>query len=71
LLRTARSVGLTYANSAEKAAETARAGGSADGQPVIAIKADSADPKARRGCGGTDDRTLWPSRHSGRHAGIE
>src|ERR1700737_5185369 len=36
---------LTYANSAEKAAETARAA-EAHGQPVIAIKADSADPKA-------------------------
>src|SRR5712675_1352881 len=35
----------TYANSAEKAAETARAA-EAHGQPVIAIKADSADPKA-------------------------
>src|ERR1700721_3928618 len=39
------SVALTFANSAEKAAETARAG-EAHGQPVIAIKADSADPKA-------------------------
>src|SRR3981081_3588192 len=39
------SVALTYANSAEKAAETARAA-EAHGQPVIAIKADSADPKA-------------------------
>src|SRR5258706_7221932 len=39
------SVALTYANSAEKAAETARAAGT-HGQPVIAIKADSADPKA-------------------------
>src|SRR5882724_7665514 len=33
------SVALTYANSEENAAE-------AHGQPVIAIKADSADPKA-------------------------
>jgi NAD(P)-dependent dehydrogenase (short-subunit alcohol dehydrogenase family) len=39
------SVALTYANSAEKAAETARAA-EARGQPVIAIKADSTDPKA-------------------------
>ncbi len=39
------SVALTYANSAEKAAETARSA-EAHGQPVIAIKADSADPKA-------------------------
>src|SRR5258707_1715480 len=39
------SVALTYANSAEKAAEIARAA-EAHGQPVIAIKADSADPKA-------------------------
>src|SRR5258705_4262313 len=39
------SVALTYANSAEKAAETARAA-EAHGQPVIAIKANSADPKA-------------------------
>src|SRR6476620_6709297 len=39
------SVALTYANSAEKAAETARAA-EAYGQPVIAIKADSADPTA-------------------------
>jgi 3-oxoacyl-[acyl-carrier protein] reductase len=39
------SVALTYANSAEKAAETARAA-VAHGQPVITIKADSADPKA-------------------------
>jgi NAD(P)-dependent dehydrogenase (short-subunit alcohol dehydrogenase family) len=39
------SVALIYANSAEKAAETARAA-EAHGQPVIAIKADSADPKA-------------------------
>jgi 3-oxoacyl-[acyl-carrier protein] reductase len=38
-------VALTYANSAEKAAETARAA-EAHGQPVITIKADSADPKA-------------------------
>src|SRR5258708_6981259 len=38
-------VALTYANSAEKAAETARAA-EAYGQPVITIKADSADPKA-------------------------
>src|SRR5258708_15179036 len=39
------SVALTYANSAEKAAETARAA-EAHGRPVIAIKADSADPKS-------------------------
>src|ERR1700674_574682 len=39
------SVALTYANSAEKAAETARAA-EAHGQPVIAIKADSFKPKA-------------------------
>ncbi len=39
------SVALTYANSAEKAAETAHAA-EAHGQPVIAIKADSADPRA-------------------------
>src|SRR5467141_4960416 len=39
------SVALTYANSVEKAAETARAA-EAHGQPVIAIKADSADPQA-------------------------
>src|SRR5258706_4058510 len=39
------SVALTYANSAEKAAETARAA-EAHGQPVITIKADSADPEA-------------------------
>src|SRR5258708_35756351 len=39
------SVALTYANLAEKAAETARAA-EPHGQPVIAIKADSADPKA-------------------------
>src|SRR5712672_2153997 len=39
------SVALTYANSAEKAAETARSA-EAHGQPVIAIKADSADPRA-------------------------
>jgi len=39
------SVALTYANSAEKAAETARAA-EAHGRPVIAIKADSAEPKA-------------------------
>jgi len=39
------SVAVTYANSAEKAAETARSA-EAHGQPVIAIKADSADPKA-------------------------
>src|ERR1700688_4003644 len=39
------SVALTYANSAEKAAKTARAA-EAYGQPVIAIKADSADPTA-------------------------
>src|SRR6202795_4240865 len=39
------SVALTYANSAEKAAETARSA-EAHGQPVIAITADSADPKA-------------------------
>src|SRR6476660_6788708 len=38
-------VALTYANSAEKAAETARAA-ETHGQPVITIKADSADPKA-------------------------
>ena len=38
-------VALTYANSAEKAAETARAA-EAHGQPAITIKADSADPKA-------------------------
>src|SRR5260370_42113677 len=38
-------VALTYANSAEKAAETARAA-EAQGQPVITIRADSADPKA-------------------------
>src|SRR6202043_156303 len=39
------SVALTYANSVERAAETARAA-EAHGQPVIAIKADSADPEA-------------------------
>ena len=39
------SVALTYANSADKATETARAA-EAHGRPVIAIKADSADPKA-------------------------
>ena len=39
------SVAVTYANSAEKAAKTARAA-EAYGQPVIAIKADSADPTA-------------------------
>jgi 3-oxoacyl-[acyl-carrier protein] reductase len=38
-------VALTYANSAEKAAETARAA-EAHGQPVITIKADSADSEA-------------------------
>ena len=38
-------VALTYANSAEKAAETARAA-EAHGRPVITIKADSADPEA-------------------------
>src|ERR1700692_4704510 len=38
-------VALTYANSAGKAVETARAA-EAHGQPVITIKADSADPKA-------------------------
>src|SRR5260370_42380228 len=38
------SVALTYANSTEKAAETARAA-EAHGQPVTAIKADSADQK--------------------------
>src|SRR5712664_3410137 len=38
-------VALTYVNSAEKAAETARAA-EAHGQPVITIKADSADPEA-------------------------
>ena len=38
-------VALTYGNSAEKAAETARAAGT-HGTPVIPIKADSADPKA-------------------------
>src|SRR6476646_7445563 len=38
-------VALTYSNSAEKAAETARTA-EAHGQPVITIKADSADPKA-------------------------
>jgi hypothetical protein len=43
--RVGASVALTYANSAEKAAETARAA-EAHGQPVIAIKAASADPKA-------------------------
>src|ERR1700689_1287294 len=39
------SVALTYANSADKATETARAA-EAHGRPVIAIKADSADPEA-------------------------
>jgi 3-oxoacyl-[acyl-carrier protein] reductase len=57
-------VALTYANSAEKAAETARAA-EAHGQPVITIKADSADPKAVVDAVGADHRTLWPSRHSG------
>ena len=38
-------VALTYANSAEKAAETACAA-EAHGQPAITIKADSADPEA-------------------------
>src|SRR3984885_7650559 len=38
-------VALTFANSAEKAAETARAA-ETHGRPVIAIKADSADPNA-------------------------
>jgi Dehydrogenases with different specificities (related to short-chain alcohol dehydrogenases) len=59
------SVALTYANSAEKAAETARAA-EAHGQPVIAIKADSADPKAVVDAVAQDDRTLRPSGHSGR-----
>src|SRR5260221_14445667 len=36
---------LTYANSAEKAGETARAA-EAHGQPVVAIKADSDETKA-------------------------
>src|SRR6202041_3107052 len=39
------SVALTYANAADKATETARAA-EARGRPVIAIKADSTDPKA-------------------------
>src|SRR3981189_1805581 len=39
------SVALTYSNSAEQEAETPRAA-QAHGQPVIAIKANSADPKA-------------------------
>src|ERR1700692_1599029 len=38
-------VALTYANSADKATETARAA-EAHGQPAITIKADSADPEA-------------------------
>src|ERR1700722_6724868 len=38
-------VALTYANSAEKAAETARAA-ETHGQPAITIKADSADSEA-------------------------
>ena len=38
-------VALTYANSAESAGETVRAA-EAHGRPAIAIKADSADPKA-------------------------
>ena len=41
------SVALTYANSPEKAAETARAA-ETHGRAVIAIKADSADPEAVR-----------------------
>src|SRR6202049_2630297 len=57
-------VALTYANSAESAAETARAA-EAHGQPVITIKADSADPKTVVDAV-AQARTLWPSGHSGR-----
>jgi hypothetical protein len=46
---------LSYANSAEKAAETTRAA-KAHGQPVITIKADSADPEAVVDAGSTDAR---------------
>ena len=42
------SVALTYANSPEKAAQTARAAAETQGGPVITIKADSADAKAIR-----------------------
>jgi 3-oxoacyl-[acyl-carrier protein] reductase len=42
------SVALTYANSPEKAAQTARAAAEMQGGPVITIKADSADSKAIR-----------------------
>jgi 3-oxoacyl-[acyl-carrier protein] reductase len=42
------SVALTYANSPEKAAQSARAAAETQGGPVITIKADSADAKAIR-----------------------